>query len=120
MTSPATPAPYGYASPTPRGSGRSGLAITALVIAIVAVAISTSMSVVQFTMYDASFETIRLWAFIASATNVVSAIVSLVALILGILALRGSRPAVSGVAVGISAAHIFGTVTTTLFSLVVI
>lgn len=120
MTSPSTSTPYGYDSPASRGSGRSGLAITALVLAIAAVVISVGMSIVQFAMIGQDLSTVQLWAYAATAASVVTGIIALVALVLGILAVRGSRPAVSGAAAGIGAAHLFATVVTTLGPLVML
>lgn len=119
MTTPeSAQQPYGSATPTgARGTGRSGLATTALLLAVGATLATMIVFITGIATMSTSLEQAQAFALASAIVNVIAAIAAIVAIILGIIAVRGARPAVSGAAIGVGAAQLASGLTTVIVSI---
>ncbi|WP_156761413.1 hypothetical protein [Microbacterium karelineae] len=111
MTTPAAPNPYDSAygravAGAPRGSEQAGLALAALILAAIAALGSLVGSLVVLAIMASSGASFGAAGAFGGATAILFGLVAVAALILGILAARGSRPVMAGIAIGIAAAHL--------------
>lgn len=98
---------YGQAvAGAPRGSGRAALALTALILAGVAAIGSLAVSLVTLALMAGTRSSFATVGAFGGITTIVFLLLAVAALVLGIIAARGSRPVMAGVAIGIAAAQL--------------
>ncbi len=115
--SPPAAQPYGSPAPRPAGAG-NGLGRTALLVAVITMAVTLLMSLMLPLVYRAADFDGMLLEMYSGAMGLIGIAGSVVALILGILALRRpGSPLLAGIAIGIAGSSILGTVISWMSSL---
>ena len=110
MTVPPPPAyapPPGYPVPPPP-SGRGGVATAAFWIAVGTLLLSGLLYIVQFLAITRFGAEISFTTFVTTLSSAGLSLLAVAALVLGIIAARGTRPVMSGIAIGIAGAHLVG------------
>jgi len=90
----------------PQRPAHEGLTITAFVLAVGTVLLSQLMYVAQLVAITRFGVNPSLATAYVAIASIVIASIAIAALVLGIVSVRGARPVLAGIAIGISGAHL--------------
>jgi len=103
---PVAAPPFSEYRATPAPAERRGLALAAFAIAMATVVLSLVIYVAQLLAIGRFQVNMPLATAVTVISSIVVSLLAVASLVLGIIAARGARPVMAGIAIGISVAHL--------------